>query len=280
VLGNGCTPARSSSRFADRRLVQPWSRIAGDARKPWGSSGLRLSGSARDSGQVGGRVDDPVVAPQNTSGEGDIPLTSEPEAEGAADAVRRAVRCRRERVHEPPAAVIAGQFQERSSPKPLGGVVGPVQFDPAHEQLRPGTREDRDDALVRQGGPLDRGQVPEQLVSSRGEVHGGRASGPAQEDIGGIERHAPVCGLGLEDLGGESSQRGSRSLGGIQDQLLIHPGRLTPGADIPATHALCSVNCAPLRYNVPNRGEADMGMMISFSGRGGAHGGVQGWRMG
>ena len=43
--------------------------------------------SLRDSGQVGGRVDDPVVAPQNTAGEGDITLTSEPEAEGPADAV-------------------------------------------------------------------------------------------------------------------------------------------------------------------------------------------------
>src|SRR5215472_12693861 len=68
--------------------------------------------SSRDSGQVGGRVDDPVVAPQNTVGEGYIPLTSEPEAEGPADAVRRAVRCRRERMHEPPAAVIAGQLKK------------------------------------------------------------------------------------------------------------------------------------------------------------------------
>ena len=43
------------------------------------------------------------------------------------------------------------------APEPLGGVVGPVQFDPAHEQLRPGMREDREDALVRQGDTLDRG---------------------------------------------------------------------------------------------------------------------------
>ena len=51
--------------------------------------------SSRDSGQVGG-VDDPVVALQDTSGEGDIPLPCEPEAQGPADTVRRAVR-RRER---------------------------------------------------------------------------------------------------------------------------------------------------------------------------------------
>lgn len=36
------------------------------------------------------------------------------------------------------------------APEALGGVAGPVRFDPAHEQLRPGTREDRDDAPVRQ----------------------------------------------------------------------------------------------------------------------------------
>ena len=82
--------------------------------------------------------------------------------------------------------------------------MGPVQFDSAHEQLRPGTREDREDSLVRQDGFLDRGQVPEQLVSRLGQVHGGRALGPAREDIGGIERHSQVRGLGLEDPGGES----------------------------------------------------------------------------
>ena len=55
-------------------------------------------------------------------------------------------------------------------PEPLGGVVGPVQFDSAQEQLRPGTREDREDSLVRQDGSLDRGQVLEQLVSRRGHL--------------------------------------------------------------------------------------------------------------
>ena len=54
----------------------------------------------------------PVVAPQKTVGEGDIPLPGEPEAEGPADAVRRAVGCRRERMHESPAAVIAGQLEK------------------------------------------------------------------------------------------------------------------------------------------------------------------------
>ena len=109
----------------------------------------------------------------------------------------------------------------------------PVQLDPAHEQLRRGMREDRDDALVRQGGPLDRGQVLEQLVSSRSDVHGGHAPGPAQQDIRSVERYAQVPGLGLEDLACKGSQRRSRSLGGFQDQLFMHPGTLTRGADIP-----------------------------------------------
>jgi hypothetical protein len=78
-------------------------------------------------------------------------------------------------------------------------------------------------------------------------VQGGHALGPAHEDVRRIERHAQVRCLGLEDLGGESSQRGSRSLRGVQDQLLVHPGRLTPGADIPATCiTLCQLRPAPI----------------------------------
>ena len=96
--------------------------------------------------------------------------------------------------------------------------------------------------------PSIAGQVFEQLVSRRGHVHGGRAFGPAQEDIGGIERHAQVRGLGLEDLGGEGSQRGSRGRCGVQDQLLVHPGRLTPGADIPATRITLRQLRAALLY--------------------------------
>ncbi len=80
-----------------------------------------------------------------------------------------------------------------------------------------------------QGGPLDRGQVLEQLVGRRGDVHGWRAVGPAQEDIGGVERHAQVPGLGLEDLPCKSSQRRCRSLGGGQDQLVVHAGYRDPG---------------------------------------------------
>ena len=53
--------------------------------------------------QVSGRIDHPVVTSQNTVGEGYVPLTSEPEATGAADAVGGGVRRRRERVHQPPA---------------------------------------------------------------------------------------------------------------------------------------------------------------------------------
>jgi hypothetical protein len=57
---------------------------------------------------------------------------------------------------------------------------------------------------------------------------------PAQEDIGGIERHVQVRGLGLEDLAGEGPQRGSRGGGGVQDQLVVHVGTLTGGAGISA----------------------------------------------
>ena len=66
---------------------------------------------------------------------------------------RRALetRCRPRNTAAPPRNL------PRPPLKPLGGVAGPVQFDPAHEQLRPGTREDREDALARQDGSLDRG---------------------------------------------------------------------------------------------------------------------------
>ena len=50
--------------------------------------------------------------------------------------------------------------------------MGPVQFDPAHEQLRPGTRENRNDALVRHGGSLDRGQVLPVVQDEHGGVIG------------------------------------------------------------------------------------------------------------
>ena len=53
-----------------------------------------------------------MVTSQNTGGERYVPLTSEPEAKGAADAVRGGVRRRRERVHQPPAAIVAGQFEQ------------------------------------------------------------------------------------------------------------------------------------------------------------------------
>src|ERR1700761_9722875 len=59
-----------------------------------------------------GRIDDPVVAPQDTAGEGYVTLTSEPEAERAADAVRGGVRRCRECVHQPPAAIVAGQLEQ------------------------------------------------------------------------------------------------------------------------------------------------------------------------
>src|SRR6266851_2676491 len=68
-----------------------------------------------------------LAAPQNTPGEGHVPLTSEPEAEGAADAVRRAVRGRRERVHDPPAAIVAGQLKQHPD--------GPLR-EPASLELR------------------------------------------------------------------------------------------------------------------------------------------------
>ena len=55
-----------------------------------------------------------MVAPQNTAGEDYVPLTSEPEAGGLADAVRRAVRSRRERMYEAPAAIVAGQLKKHS----------------------------------------------------------------------------------------------------------------------------------------------------------------------
>jgi len=50
------------------------------------------------------------------------------------------------------------------------GCGASIQLDPVHELLRPGTRENRDNALIRQGGPPDRGQVLEQLISRRGDV--------------------------------------------------------------------------------------------------------------
>jgi hypothetical protein len=53
-----------------------------------------------------------VVTSQDTAGERDVPLTSEPEAQGAADTVRGGVRRRRERVHQAPAAIVAGQFEQ------------------------------------------------------------------------------------------------------------------------------------------------------------------------
>jgi len=103
--------------------------------------------------------------------------------------------------------------------------------------LRPGTREDGDDALVRHTGPLGCGQVLEQLVSRRDEVEGGHALGSAQENIGGIERYAQMPGLRLEDVPGKSSQRRSRGLGGVQDQLFVHSGTVTPATDIPVPPA-------------------------------------------
>lgn len=38
MLGNGCAPARSSSRFADRRLAQPRSRIARGCQEAHGAA--------------------------------------------------------------------------------------------------------------------------------------------------------------------------------------------------------------------------------------------------
>jgi hypothetical protein len=110
VLGNGCAPARSSSRLADRRLAQPRSRIARGCQEAHGAAQGYGYPAPRVTQvrSVAGLMTQWLL--RRTSGEGDIPLTSEPEAEGAADAVRRVVRCRRERVHEPPAAVIAGQL--------------------------------------------------------------------------------------------------------------------------------------------------------------------------
>ena len=40
--------------------------------------------------------------------------------------------------------------------------------------------------------------------------------------------------LDFEEPPGERLQPGSRGLGGVQDQLLVHGGTLTPAADIPA----------------------------------------------
>src|SRR6266581_3120422 len=82
--------------------------------------------------QVSGRVDHPVVAPQNTAGESYVPLTGEPEAEGAADAVRGRVRRRRERVHQPPAAIVAGQFEQHpDGPLPEPAALELRQHHPA-----------------------------------------------------------------------------------------------------------------------------------------------------
>jgi hypothetical protein len=67
----------------------------------------------------------------------------------------------------------------------LSGVVGCVQFDPAHEQSRPGTREDRDNALARQVGPSIAARCSSKLVS-RGSDMRGRRPQPA---AGGHRRH-------------------------------------------------------------------------------------------
>ena len=66
-----------------------------------------------------------MVAPQNPAGEGYLPLTSEPEAEGPADAVRRAVGCRRERMHGPPAAILAAQLKKH----PDGSLGEPASLE-------------------------------------------------------------------------------------------------------------------------------------------------------
>lgn len=99
----GGTAARRPPRQPARRppAAHRGARPSLGCQEAMGQVRVTVTRSSGDSGQAGGGADDPVAAPQDTAGEGDIPLTGEPEAQGPADAVRRAVRCRRERMHEP-----------------------------------------------------------------------------------------------------------------------------------------------------------------------------------
>ena len=85
-------PGRTAgSRPLQQPLRRPAHRPARSPAHRASPAALNLPASSypawRHLRQVDGRVDDPVVAPQNTTGEGHVPLTGEPEAKGAADAV-------------------------------------------------------------------------------------------------------------------------------------------------------------------------------------------------
>lgn len=110
---SGTSPGRTGSRGERLHAAPPrqparrppaahrGARPSLGCQEAMGQVRVTVTRSSGDSGQAGGGADDPVAAPQDTAGEGDIPLTGEPEAQGPADTVRRAVRCRRERMHEP-----------------------------------------------------------------------------------------------------------------------------------------------------------------------------------
>jgi len=95
-----------------------------------------------------------VVAPQNTVGEGHVLLTGELEAEGVADAVRRGVGCRRERMHEPLPAIVAGQLEQHPY-RPLRNPASRSRIRRCAQFVTSG---------IRQGGP--RSDIGKDLIHS------------------------------------------------------------------------------------------------------------------